>query len=130
MRQIEKAVRIAEFEYPPAIHTLVWLFDRSSCHRAYAPDALNVHNMNVKPGGAQAVMRDAVWAGKVRKKVDANGIPKGMKQVLEEHSINTATLLGPDTIAILTNHDVCRSQKTIVETFLNCCHTLHSQISL
>ena len=38
MAQVERAVCIAEFKYPPAMHTLVWLFDQSSCHRAYASD--------------------------------------------------------------------------------------------
>ena len=117
MRQIEKASKIAELKYPPAMHSLVWLFDQSSCHRAYAPDSLNVNNMNVRPGGAQAVMRDTVWAGKIQKMVDANGIPKGMKQVLEERGINTATLLGPDMRIILANNDDFKSEKTIVETY-------------
>ena len=83
MKQMENAVKIAEFKYTPAMHTLVWLFDQSSCHRAYAPDALNSNNMNVKPGGSQAVMRDTVWAGKVQRLVFDDGVPKGMKQVLE-----------------------------------------------
>ena len=60
MRQIETECKLAEYKYPSSTHTLVWLFDQSSCHKAYAPDALNVNNMNVKPGGAQAVMRDTV----------------------------------------------------------------------
>ena len=54
MAQIERAVCIAEFNYPPVMHTLVWLFDdQSSCHRACASDAL-INNMNVRPGGAPA----------------------------------------------------------------------------
>ncbi len=41
MAQIERAALIAEHKYTPAMHTIVWLFDRSSCHKAYTPDALN-----------------------------------------------------------------------------------------
>ncbi len=74
--------------------------------------------MNVKPGGAQAVMRDTVWAGKLQTMVDTNGIPKGMKQVLEERGINTATLLGPDMKIILANHDDFKSEKTILENYI------------
>ena len=118
MAQIKRAVCIAEFKYPPAMHTLVWLFDQSSCHRAYASDALNVNNMNVRPGGAQAVMKDTVWAGRVQRMVDENGIPKGMKQILEERGINTATLKGPDMRIILANHNDFRSEKTIIESYL------------
>ena len=118
MAQIERAVCIAEFKYPPAMHTLVWLFDQNSCHRAYASDALNVNNMNVRPGGAQAVMKDTVWAGRIQIMVDDNGIPKGMKKILEERGINTATLKGPYIRIILADHDDFRSEKTIIESYL------------
>ena len=114
MTQIERAVQIAEYKYPLAMHTLVWLFDQSSCHRAYAPDALNVANMNVKPGGAQALMRDTIWNGKKQTLIDENGVAKGMKQVLEERGINPSTLLGPDMKIILSNHD---DFKNVVERF-------------
>lgn len=38
----------------------VWVFDCSSSHEALAPDALNVNQMNVNPGGKQRVMRDTI----------------------------------------------------------------------
>ena len=111
MKQIEKASKIAEFKYLPAMHTTIWLFDQSSCHRAYAPDALNANRMNVKPGGVQAVLKDTVWAGKVQKMVFDDGVPKGMKQVLEERGINTQTLKADDMRAILSNHEDFRTEK-------------------
>ena len=40
MKQVAKAIGIAELKYPWATHNLVWLFDQSSGHTAY--DALNV----------------------------------------------------------------------------------------
>ena len=70
----------------------MWLFDQSSCHRAFAEDALNAKVMNIRPGGVQPRMHDAMWAGKVQKKNDET--PKGMKQVLEERGINTAHIYG------------------------------------
>ena len=66
--------------------------------------------MNVRPGGAQAVMKDTVSAGRVQRMVDDNVIPKGMKQILEERGINTATLKGPDMRIILANHSDRRKQ--------------------
>ena len=48
MANVQKAARIAEFKYKPDKHTIVWLFDHSSCHRAFADDALNANKMNVK----------------------------------------------------------------------------------
>ncbi len=64
MARIRMAAQIAEFKFPPAMHTILWLFDQSSCHKAYAPDALNVNKMNVK---AQPVMHDAAGREKRRR---------------------------------------------------------------
>ena len=61
MNQIVKVYKIAHFNCNPAMHTVVWLFDQSSCHRVFPPDALNVSNMNVKPGVKQLVMHDTLW---------------------------------------------------------------------
>ncbi len=41
MANVERAAKIAEFKYRSDKYTLVWLFDQSSCHKAYAEDALN-----------------------------------------------------------------------------------------
>lgn len=119
MEQMSKAVKIAEFRYDRDTHTIVWVFDQSSCHKAYAPEALNVNKMNVFPGGVQAKLRDTVWAGKVQTMVFSLGVPKGMKQVLEERGINTTTLRADDMRKILANHDDFRTEKTILETFLS-----------
>ena len=86
MANIEGAARIAEFKYPSDKNTVVWLFDHSSCHRAFAEESLNSRVMNVKPGGAQPRMRDTIWAGRVQTMVLDDGTPKGMKMVLEERA--------------------------------------------
>ena len=83
MDQIEKVYKIIKFKYNPIMHTIVWLFDQSSCHRAFPPGALNVNSMSVKPG-EQSVMHDTMWAGRKQTMLDAAGVPKGMKRVLEE----------------------------------------------
>ena len=119
MEQMAKAFKIAEFNYDMATHTIVWIFDQSSCHKAFSPDALNVNKMNVLPGGAQAKLRDTVWAGKVQKMVFSIGVPKGMKRVLEERGINTTALRGEDMRKILANHEDFRTEKTILESFLS-----------
>lgn len=49
--QIKDAILIFEYLHPGAIG--IWVFDCSSAHEAFADDALNVNNMNVKPGGKQ-----------------------------------------------------------------------------
>ena len=63
---------------------MVWIFDHSSCHGAFAEDALNAHKMNARPGGKQPLMRDTVWQGRVQKMVFSIGVAKGLIQVLKE----------------------------------------------
>ena len=87
MDQVKDAVHIAEYVYQMDTHTIVWVFDQSSCHWAFADDALNVRKVNVKPGGAQPAMRDTMCGRKVQKMVMEDGTPKGMKTVLEKRGI-------------------------------------------
>ena len=65
-----------------------------------------------RPGGMQPAMRDTMWGGQVQKMVDANGVPKGMKQVLEERGINTSTMVAADMRVVLANYeDFCTEKK-------------------
>ena len=118
MANVKDAADIADFLYPTELHTIVWLFDQSSCHRAFSDTALNVRRMNVRPGGAQPCMRDTVWAGRVQKLVDDMGIPRGMRKVLEERVINTGRMNAADMWVVLSNHEDFRTEKTIVKHFL------------
>ena len=52
MSNVKNASAIANFLFPSERYTIVWLFDQSSCHRAFSEDALNSRRMNVRPGGA------------------------------------------------------------------------------
>ena len=76
MENVKNAVKIAKHKYPTSSYTVCWIFDQSSCHKAYAEDALNVKRMNVHPGGA-------VWVRRVQKMTLDDGTPKGMKMILE-----------------------------------------------
>lgn len=51
-------VDIFEYLHPDAVG--VWVFDCLSSHEGLAADALNVNNMNVKPGGKQTLIRETV----------------------------------------------------------------------
>ena len=64
------------------------MFDNAPSHKKYPPDGLSVGNMNVYPGGKQAVMRDTEWNGEVQKMVLPDGTPKGMKIILQERGVN------------------------------------------
>ena len=118
MNNIKNAVKIAEHIYTPATHTIIWLFDQSSCHKAFAEDSLNVRRMNVFPGGAQSRMHDTMWGRRVQKMVMEDGRPKGMKMVLEERGINTRRMNADDMRVVLSNHEDFRTEKTIIEHHL------------
>ena len=91
---IQGAASIAELKYPKSAGWRhVWVFDHSSCHAAMAGDALDVNQMNVKPGGQQRIMRDTEYNGRVQRMyivVRGQKVAKGMKALLEERRINTA----------------------------------------
>ena len=47
-------------------------------------DALDVNQMNVKPGGKERVMRDGIWNGKSQAMDFSICVSKGLCAVLEE----------------------------------------------
>ena len=49
--QVKKTIPLFEFMYPGAVTEFI--FDQSSAHGAFAPDALNAKEMNMSPGGNQ-----------------------------------------------------------------------------
>ena len=55
----------------------------------------------MRPGGNQPVMRSTVWNGQRQEMVHRNGVPKGLKQVLQERRINTKKLVREKMIVIL-----------------------------
>ena len=118
INNVKDALKIAEFKYPARRNTLVFVFDQSSCHKAFAEDALNASRMNMRPGGKQPCMRDTVWAGRVQRMVDDDGVPKGMKAVLEECGVNTEQMRADDMRTVLSFHDDFFNEKTIVEKLI------------
>ena len=115
MKQVEKAIEIAEVKYPKESHSLVFLFDHSSGHTAFSDDALNVNRMNVKPGGAQPAMHDTLWNGKYQRLVFPCGTPKGMRRVLEERGVNTKRMKAEKMREVLGEMTDFKYEKTKVE---------------
>ena len=56
--QVKDTIPIFERMYPNAVAEFI--FNQSSAHGAFAKDALNAKEMNVKPGGGQRLMHDTV----------------------------------------------------------------------
>ena len=103
---MKRTLPIFERMYPNAVGEFV--FDQSSAHGAFAKDALNAKEMNVRPGGKQRLMRDTVipmdnphpeLRGQPQTMVfqsdlllhhpdfDLRGQAKGMHRVLEERGL-------------------------------------------
>lgn len=122
LAQIEDSVKIAEVKYPREHgYRLIWIFDHSSCHGAFSPDALNAYHMNAKPGGKQPCMRDTInpLNGQVQKMVFSIGIPKGIVQVLKERGVSTKGMKLDDMRKELASHTDFREEKTKIEHYLN-----------
>ena len=120
MSQIKDAALIAETKYPRNQgYRLVWIFDHSSCHGAYAENALNAHKMNAKPGGKQPAMRDTIinpFTGNVQRLVFSIG---GLNQVLKERGIDTKKMKVNDMRAELASHTDFKEEKTKIERYLH-----------
>ena len=120
LSQMDHAVKIAEIKYPKEIgYRLIWIFDNSSCHNAYADAALNASLMNAKPGGKQPRMRDIVWNGKAQCMVFNIGIPKGLIQVLTERGKYDKSMKLDDMRKEISSHTDFKEEKTKLEHFLN-----------
>lgn len=129
MQQVESAADIAEFKYPAVMHTLVWLFDQSSCHRKMDNMALQASKLLVKDGGPQRV-HETTWAGQPQRMINDDGTAEGLRTILRECSINTASLKANDMRIILQNHEHFRTEKTIIEHYNYLQHRSHEVIFL
>ena len=116
MEQIANAADIASFKYGHS-HTIVWLFDQSSCHRKFDECALQAKSILVKDGGPRRV-RDTTWAGEPQSMVSSDGTAKGLRTVLRKRGINTERMLADDMRVVLSNHDDFAMEQTIVEHYL------------
>ena len=73
----------------------VFIFDNSTSHGAYAPDALLATRMNVGGGGKQPKLRNGWFVAQTGEAIEQSmqddaGLPKGMHRVLEERGLLAA----------------------------------------
>ena len=126
LEQLKDCALITEYKYPREQgYKVVWVFDHSSCHGAYADDALIASRMNAKPGGKQPLLRDTVWDGKVQKMVYSVGVAKGLIEVLKERGRYRPGMKLEEMRAEISSHPDFKNEKTKIEHFLNskgyCC---------
>ena len=90
---VEKIIPAFERAHGPGYQALI-MVDNSQGHTAYATDALLTSQMNLRPGGKQARLRDG-WFMRGGERVNQSMVfppdhpefpdmPKGMRQVLKE----------------------------------------------
>ena len=99
--------------------SLAFLFDNAPSHRNFPQDGLNPGNMNVCPGGKQAIMRDTVRDGHTQKMVLPDGTPKGMETVLRERSIDVKVLNADKMQEELSEFEDFSTQKTLLEELVH-----------
>ena len=80
-------INIFEWKHPQSQG--LFLFDKAPSHKKVAADALSAEKLNVRPGGKQPCLRDAVWNGTIQKMQLPDGRPKGMKLILLERGVCT-----------------------------------------
>ena len=129
MKQVQIAVEIAEAKYPKEQgYRLFWIFDQSSCHTAYAEDALNANKMNAHPGGQQPLMHDTMWKGMLQsltRQVIVRGHPqriaKGLIEVLTERGCYNHKMKLEDMRKEIASHPDFMNEKTKLEHYINSC---------
>lgn len=112
---INYAIPIFEAKYPNAIG--IFAFDNSTNHGAMAKDALNINNMNVNPGGKQAIMKSTFFGpnNTFQSMVFPSNHPifpnqpKGMKQILVERDLWYDGLVGHCQLCKLKIEDITRT---------------------
>ena len=116
LKQVEKTLNIFERVHPECQD--LFLFYNAPSHRKVADDTPNADKMNVGPGGKQPKMRDTVWQGQIQKMVDGNGIPRGMKAILEERGVDTTGMKGNEMRQKLKSYPDFQNQKTLLEDYI------------
>ena len=90
MKQIKNAADIADVKYG-ATHTIVWLFDQSSCHKKYEHYKLaKFWSRMVVRGESETQFGGGGGGGGPQSMVNPDGTAKGLRRILEERGINTA----------------------------------------
>lgn len=100
-------------------YNLVWIFDQSSGHNAFPEDALVASHMNVNPGGKQPVMHPGrLPSGQEQQMVDSRGVPKGLRQVLQERGVDTRKMKKKVMVERLQQFDDFKYELNTVQRYL------------
>lgn len=124
VKVVENALLVAQYKFPrDKAHEVLWFFDQSGVHVRFADDALNVSKMNLNPGGKQPEMHDSYYQtadGEViqQSMVDNTGVPKGVKQILQERGLWKSAMHLAEARSVLQlqpdfRGEICILQRTV-----------------
>ncbi|KAF8585068.1 hypothetical protein K439DRAFT_1344462, partial [Ramaria rubella] len=133
LKQVEVAIDIFNILHPNDV--AVFIFDCLSAHKAFAPDALSVQKMNVKPGGNQPRMHDTVipndcpilskrgthqsmvFMATETSDPKLIGVPKGMARICEEWGLTCiiAAANNGQVVGTCQSCEMSASQRTQLE---------------
>jgi hypothetical protein len=93
----------------------LFIFDNATLHRSYKDDALRARNVNLYPGGKQAIMRSGRdhRTGREQVMVLPDGQAKGAKMILQERGLWDEGLLVPYEWHCALGHTNARNIKLL-----------------
>ena len=118
LTQVDQAIDIFEEAHP--ICVALFLFNHSSMHTSFGPDALHAFDMNKSNGGKKKLRKDIIILmnnptvechGKIQKMMIESGEAKGLQQMLEEHGFNVRRMHAKcSPVCPFKNNDCCMAQ--------------------
>jgi hypothetical protein len=118
LTQVDRAIDI--FEEAHADCVALFLFDHSSAHASFGPDALRAFDMNKSNGGKKKPRKDTIipmnnptveCRGKIQKMTTEAGEAKGLQQTLEERGFNVRGMRAKcSPVCPFENNDCCMAR--------------------
>jgi len=118
LAQVDWAIDIFEEAHPNCV--TLFLFDHSSVHASFGPDALCAFDMNKSNGGKKKPQKDTIipmnnptveCRRKIQKMTTESGKAKGLQQMLKEHGFNVCRMCAKcSPVCPFENNDCCMAR--------------------
>jgi hypothetical protein len=118
LAQVDWAIDIFEEAHPNCV--MLCLFDHSSMHASFGPDALRAFDVNKSNGGKKKLQKDTIIPmnnptvechRKIQKMMTESGEAKGLQQMLKERRFNIRRMCAKcSPVCPFENNDCCMAQ--------------------